>query len=170
MVRICSHCVIERVLKIINRYRPSNYNNNIERITNNDIYDHNMECNNHNMECNRMNIKERIAELIKENEKYFICEVVRTTSDTILYDNLRDIERLKRLGYSHRIAAEIFEKHGIFLYTTDLSDYVYAPRIVKYELQVLINEYGLEKVAEEIAIYLKDNYSNQFGINIICTP
>lgn len=163
MVRICSHCVIERILKIINRYRPSNYNNNIERIANNDIYDR-------NMECNRMNIKERIAKLVKENEKYFICEVVRTTSDTILYDNLRDMERLKRLGYSHRIAAEIFEKHGIFLYATDLSDYVYAPRIVKYELQVLINEYGLERVAEEIAIYLKNNYSNQFGINIVCIP
>lgn len=95
---------------------------------------------------------------------------MRTTADTILYDSRRDMEKLKILGYSHRIAVDIFEKYGIFLYVTDLSIYTYAPRTVKYELQRLIEEYGLEKVAEEVAIYLKENYPNQFGISIICTP
>ena len=61
-------------------------------------------------------------------------------------------------------------EYGIFLYATDLSTYTYAPRTVKYELQKLIEEYGLENVAEEIAIYLKYNYPNEFGIDIVCIP
>ncbi len=79
------------------------------------------------------------------------------------------MEIIKRLGYSHGIAVDIFEKYGIFLYVADLSAYIYAPRTVKYELRLLINEYGLEKVSEEIAIYLKKNYPNQFGIDIVVT-
>lgn len=163
MVHICSHEIVERILKIIKKNNVHDYNNKTKHTKNNDIYDD-------NAECNQMSIKERMAKLIKENEKYFVYEVMRTTYDTILYDNLRDIERLKILGYSHRIAADIFEKYGIFLYVTDLSDYVYAPRAVKYELQLLIDRYGLEMVTEEIAIYLKENYSNQFGIDMVCTP
>ena len=164
MVCICNNEIVERILKIIKRDKAPNYDNKIEQEHNNNYMDHNADINNQN------SIKERIAKLIKENEKYFIYEAMRTTADTILYDSYRDLQRLKTLGYSQRISVEIFQKYGIFLYATDLSTYTYAPRAVKYELQILINEYGLEKVAEEIAIYLKDNYSNQFGINIICTP
>lgn len=116
------------------------------------------------------NIKERVADLIIENEKYFIAEITRTTIDTILYEGHYDIQRLKMLGYSHRIAIEIFEKLGIFLYATDLSSYIYAPKGVRCELYKLIEEYGLEKVTEEIALYLKENHSDKFGINIICSP
>lgn len=163
MVHICSHDIVERILNIIKRNKVPNYNNKIEYITNNDI-DYSKDIN------NQMSIKERIAKLIKENEKYFIYEVMRTTADTILYGSNRDMERLKRLGYSHGIAVEIFEKYGIFLYVTDLSAYTYAPMAVKYELQILINKYGLENVAEGIAIYLKENYPNQFGMNIVAIP
>lgn len=162
MVHICNYEIIERILNIIKRNSVRDCNNKTEHTTNNDIY--------YNKNgCDQISIKERITKLIKENEKYFIYEVVRTTYDIILYDNLRDMEILKRFGYSHRIAADIFEKYGIFLYVTDLSTYTYAPRTVKYELQRLIEEYGLEKVTEEIAIYLKENYSNEFGIHIIAT-
>ncbi len=115
------------------------------------------------------NIKERVADLIIENEKYFIAEITRTTIDTILYDRYYDMQRLKMLGYSHRIAIEVFEKLGIFLYATDLSSYIYAPVDVRCELYKLIEEYGLEKVTEEIALYLKENHSDKFGINIICS-
>lgn len=159
MVHICSHEIVERILKIIKRNNIHDYNNNIEHTIDNN-----------KTEYNQMSIKERIAKLIKENEKYFIYEVMRTTTDAILYDSHLDMERLKRLSYSHRIAVDIFEKYGIFIYVTDLSEYTYAPRVVKSELQILINGYGLDKVTEEIAIYLKENYPNQFGICIMCVP
>ena len=119
---------------------------------------------------NQVDIKERIGKLIKENENYFIDQIIRTTVDTILYDNIRDVEKLKTFGYSHRIAAEIFEKHRIFIYACDLYTYIYAPKNVRYQLEKLIEEYGLERVTEEIALYLKENYSERFEIKIICTP
>ena len=147
--------VIERVLKIIRKDRTNTecaVNIYIEH--NDTIYD-------------RMSMKERVHKLIKENEKYFVYEIMRTTLDTIIHNDFRDIERLKTLGYSHRIAAETFEKYGIFLYTTDLSGYIYAPRSVRYELYKLIEEYGLDNVTEEIAIYLKENHSDKFGISIV---
>lgn len=162
MIRICSHEIVERILKIIKRNNVYGCNNKIEHTINRYIE--------HNKAKDNQSIKERVTRLIKENEKYFVYEVMRTTADTILYDSHRDMEILKRLGYSHGIAVEIFEKYGIFLYATDLSTYTYAPRTVKYELQRLIEEYGLENVAEEIAIYLKDNYPNEFGIDIVCIP
>ena len=161
MVRICGSEKVERILKIIRRYICGC--NKIEHVANVSLkyitkeYD------------NQLSIKERIAKLINENEKYFIYEILGTTSDTILYDDYRDMERLKNLGYSHRVAVEIFEKYGILLYVTDLSCYVYVPRTVRYELDKLIEEYGLEQVTEEIAIYLKKNYSDKFGISIIST-
>ena len=163
MVHICSEKIVERILKIIKRNKHTDYNNKIEHITNNDML-HNKDINSH------ISIKERIAKLIKENEKYFIYEITRTTAEAILYDNHDYMERLKMFGYSHGIAVDIFEKYGIFLYVTDLSRCTNAPFAVKCELQILINKYGIEKVAEEIAIYLKENYPNQFGINIISTP
>jgi len=154
--------IIERMLNIIKINKVPGYDNKVEHIANGDTCD--------NMKCDQVSIKEKIAKLIKENEKYFICEAMRTTADTIFHYGHCNTERLKSFGYLHGIAADIFEKYGIFIYVTDLSTYTYAPRVVKCELQILINEYGLEKVTEEIAIYLKDNYSNQFGINIVCTP
>lgn len=161
MVRICGNERVERILKKIRRY-ICDCDNKIECVANVSMkyitkeYD--------NVTLNQLSIKERIAKLIKENEKYFIYEVLRTTSDTILHP-----ERLKTLGYSYRIAVEIFEKYGIFLYVSDLSCYIYAPRAVRYELYKLTEEYGLEKVAEEIAIYLKDKHSDKFGISIVST-
>ena len=141
MVHICSHQIVERILNIIKRDNVHDYNNKTEHTTSNYIYDN-------KTEYNQMIIKERIAKLIKENEKYFVYEAMRTAADTILYDSHRDTEILKKLGYSHRIAVDIFEKYGIFIYVTDLSTYTYAPRAVRYGLQRLIEEYGLEKVAE----------------------
>lgn len=171
MVQICGHEIIERILKIIKRKRilkiikrnkSNNYNDKIGHITNNDI-EHNKDIN------SQMCIKKRIAKLIKENEKYFIYEIMNTTADAILHST-HDMERLKMLGYSHGVAVDIFEKYGIFLYVTDLSTSTNAPNVVKQQLQMLINIYGLEKVAEEIVLCLKENYPNQFGINIVCTP
>lgn len=111
-------------------------------------------------------IKKAIARIIKENEKYFIYEIRRTTVDHVLHG---DNEILKNLGYSHAIALEIFEKYGSFMYVSDLCNYVHSPRNVKYELEKLIHMYGLEMVTEEIAIYLKDNYSERFEIKILCS-
>jgi ribosomal protein L39E len=162
MAHICGYEIVERILKVIKRNAVPDYNDKIVCITNHDE-------DNNKVIHDKMNIKERIAKLIKENEKYFIYEIMRTTTDAILHNDYLDMQRLKTLGYSHGIATEIFEKYGVFLYATDLSGYIYAPRAVKYELRVLIEEYGLDKVTEEIAIYLKDNYHNQFGINIVCT-
>ncbi len=120
----------------------------------------------HNKVIYKRDIKKRIANLIKDNEKYFIAEITRTTIDTMLHD---DLQHLKMLGYSHYIATEIFEKYSVFLYAIDLYSYIYAPKIVRYELFKLIEEYGLEKVTEEIAIYLTENHSDKFGISLICT-
>ena len=122
-------------------------------------------CGNHN----QTNLKERITTLIKENEKYFVYEIMRTTVDTILYNGYSDMERLKTKGYSQTIAVEIFEKYGVFLYVTDLCRYIYAPRSVRNELYKLIECYGLDKVSEEIAIYLKEHHPDKFGIDIIST-
>lgn len=110
------------------------------------------------------NIQTSIDKLIKENEKYFIYEIERTTFDCIIYGT----NHLKTMGYAHRIPYEIFEKYGIFMYVSDLVTYINSPRSVKYELQRLINIYGIEKVTEEIAIYLKNNYPQKFGISIMC--
>lgn len=162
MVHICSHEIVEKILKIIKRNNVHDCNNKTEYTTNNYI--------DNKTKCDQMGIKERIAKLIKENEKYFIYEITGTTADAILHDSHSDMERLKMLGYSHGIAVDVFEKYGIFLYVTDLSRSTNAPNAVKHELQLLINKYGIEKVAEEIAIYLKENYPGQFGINIVCTP
>lgn len=170
MVQICGHEIVERILKIIKRNKSNNYNYKIDKI---DKIDDKIEHTNNDMQHKYINdqnsIKERIAKLIKENEKYFIYEIMNTTAETILHST-RDMERLKTFGYSHGVAVDIFEKYGIFLYVTDLSTSTVAPNAVKHELQMLINKYGIEKVAEEIAIYLKGNYPNQFGINIVCTP
>lgn len=162
MARICGSEIIERILKVIKRNTAQDNNNEIVHITNT-VQD------NTRVVHKNANIKERTAKLIKENEKYFIYEITRTTTDAILHNDYLGIQRLKTFGYSHGIAAEIFEKYGIFIYTTGLSGYIYAPTAVKYELRELIEEYGLEKVTEEIAIYLKGNCQNQFGINIVCT-
>lgn len=167
MARICGNEIIERILKVIKRNTVRDYDNKIRYIANNGEDDNKVVHNKINI--NKINIKERVAKLIKENEKYFIYEIMRTTTDAILHNEYMDIQRLKTLGYSHGIAADIFEKYGIFIYTTDLSGYIYAPTTVKYELRALIEEYGLEKVTEEIAIYLKNNCQNKFGINIVCT-
>lgn len=32
----------------------------------------------------------------------------------------------------------------------------------------LVDKYGIEKVTEEIALYLKTNYPSKFSINIVC--
>lgn len=109
-------------------------------------------------------IKISIAKLIKENDKYFLYEIERATLDCIIYDS----SHVKTLGYSHRVAYEVFEKYGIFMYTSDLITYINSPRNVKYGLQILVNRYGIEKVTEEIAIYLKDNYPQRFGIGMVC--
>ena len=111
-------------------------------------------------------IKNVVARIVKENEKYFIYEIRRTTVDHILHG---DNEILKNLGYSHAVALEIFEKYGFFMYTGDLCSYIHSPRNVKYELGRLVGIYGLERVTEEIAIYLKNNCSVRFGINVICS-
>ena len=71
------------------------------------------------------------------------------------------------MGYCHKIAYEVFEKYGIFMYVNDLVTYINSPRQVRYELQRLINRFGIEKVTEEIAIYLKNNYPQRFGISIV---
>lgn len=171
MVHICSNQTVERILKTIRRY-ICGCDNNTEHTTKEHIINDHMEYITEEYDDiidDQVSIKERIAKLIKENEKYFIYEVMRTTADTILYDGYCDMERLKTLGYSHRIAVEIFEKHGIFLYATDLSCYIYAPIDVRYELDELIDEYGLDIVAEEIAVYLKENYPDKFRINIVST-
>jgi predicted ATPase len=109
-------------------------------------------------------IKISIEKLIKENEKYFIYEIERSTFNCITQDNCH----IKILGYSHRVAYEIFEKYGIFMYVSDLSTYTNSPTCVKHELQILIGTYGDEKVTEEIAIYLKDKYPQRFGISVFC--
>jgi predicted DNA-binding protein (UPF0278 family) len=75
---------------------------------------------------------------------------------------------MKTLGYSHRVAYEIFEKYGVFMYVSDLRTYINSPGRVKYELQRLICTYGIEKVTEEIAMYMKNNYPRKFGINVVC--
>ena len=64
--------VIERVLKIIRKDRTNTecaVNIYIEH--NDTIYD-------------RMSMKERVHKLIKENEKYFVYEIMRTLFITIL--------------------------------------------------------------------------------------
>lgn len=116
-------------------------------------------------ECQE-DIKSAIARIVKENEKYFIYEIRRTTIDHILYG---DNEQLKNLGYSHAISLEIFEKYGSFIYVGDLCSYVHSPRNVKYELERLIHIYGLERVTEEIARYLKSDYSERFEIKTVYT-
>lgn len=157
--------ILKRILNIITSWqRKSTYdcNNKIDMVINNDPVN--------NKSNNQMNLKEKIARLIRENEKYFIYNTTRTTVDTIINYNFSDIERLKSLSYSHRISAEIFEKHGIFLYTSDLAESIDAPNIVKCELRTLIGEYGLDIVTEEIAIYIKENYPDKFEISIVNTP
>lgn len=114
-------------------------------------------------DCHK-DIKVSIEKLIKENEKYFTYEIERTTFDHITCDS----KRLKTMGYSHRVAYEIFERYGIFIYVSDLGMYINSPTYVKYELRKLIYIYGIEKVTEEIAIYLKNNYPQRFGISIVC--
>jgi hypothetical protein len=109
-------------------------------------------------------IKISIERLIKENEKYFTYEIERSTFNCIT----QDTSHIKTLGYSHRVAYEIFEKYGIFMYTSDLSTYINSPTRVKHELQRLIYTYGIEKVTEEISVYLKDKYPQRFGISISC--
>lgn len=54
------------------------------------------------------------------------------------------------------------------MYTSDLMTYINAPKNVKYGMRILVDKYGIEKVTEEIAIYLKTNYPQRFGINIVC--
>jgi hypothetical protein len=121
-----------------------------------------------NYQINRNNchedIKISIERLIKENEKYFTYEIERTTFDCITCGS----RRTKTMGYSHRVAYEIFERYGIFIYVSDLGAYINSPAYVKYELRKLICIYGIEKVTEEIAIYLKNNYPQRFGISIVC--
>jgi hypothetical protein len=109
-------------------------------------------------------IKTSIEKLIKENEKYFTYEIERTTFDCITNDN----SRIKTLGYSNRVAYEIFEKHGIFMYVSDLGTYINSPKHVSHELQRLICIYGIEKVTEEIATYLKEKYPQRFGVSLTC--
>lgn len=109
-------------------------------------------------------IKVSISNLIKENEKYFIYEIERTTFDCITHKS----DYMNTSGYPSKVYYEVFEKHGIFMYTSDLMTYTNAPTSVKNELRSLIYHYGIERVTEEIAIYLKINYPSKFGINIIC--
>ena len=116
-------------------------------------------------EDDQEDIKDVIARIIKDNEKYFIYEIRRTTIDHILHD---DDEQLRNLGYSHAIALEMFEKYGFFMYVSDLCSYIHSPRNVKYELEKLMHIYGLERVTEEIARYLKNYYSERFEIKMIC--
>ena len=117
-----------------------------------------------NRDDRREDIKISIAKLIKDNEKYFTYEIERTTLDCLV----RDTSHLGTMGYSHKVAYEIFKKYGIFMYIRDLITYVDSPRDVKYKLQTLVNIYGIEKVTEEIAIYLRDNYPKRFGIRMVC--
>ena len=109
-------------------------------------------------------IKVSIERLIKENEKYFTYEIERTTLDCITFGN----KRVNTIGYSYRVAYEIFERYGIFIYVSDLGTYINSPAYVKYELRKLICTYGIEKVTEEIAKCLKNNYPQRFGISIVC--
>jgi hypothetical protein len=109
-------------------------------------------------------IKVSVAKLVKENEKYFIYEIERTTFDCVTHEN----GYMKTSGYSSKVYYEVFEKHGIFMYTSDLMTYTNAPNNVKHRMRILVDKYGIEKVTEEIAIYLRTNYPSRFGINIIC--
>ncbi len=120
--------------------------------------------NQHFQEGNKDDVRISISKLIKENEKYFLYEIEYTTFDCIVHHN----SSIKTLSYSHKISYEIFEKYGIFMHTNDLGEYVDAPRHVKNELRKLIYIHGIEKVTEEIAVCLKNNYPNRFGISIVC--
>jgi hypothetical protein len=167
MISICHNKIIKRILKVIKRKNTPNCA--IGYIANNDICS-NQIINNNQAAHNKIDIKERVTRLIKENEKYFLYEITRTTADIIIHHDYPDIQKLKTFSYAHGVAVDIFEKHGIFMYITDLSGCIYAPNAVKRELQELIDEYGIDKVTEYFAIYLKNNYQNQFGIHIVCTP
>jgi len=109
-------------------------------------------------------IKVSIAKLVKENEKYFIYEIERTTFDCVTHEK----SYMNTSGYSSKVYYEIFERYGIFMYTSDLMTYINAPKNVKYGMRTLVDKYGIEKVTEEIASYLKNNYPQRFGINIVC--
>jgi hypothetical protein len=109
-------------------------------------------------------IKASITKLIKENEKYFLSEIERTTIDHKIHYN----GHIKTLGYIHKVAYDIFEKYGIFIYVSDLGNYIHSPIYVKQELPKLIHTYGIENVTEEIAIYLKNNHPKRFGIWLVC--
>ena len=118
----------------------------------------------------KADIREEIRSLIKENEKYFVSEIVSRTKEVMLNRGKGYIEDLKMSGYTFRVSAENFEKYGVFMYINDLCRSVYAPERVKSELGRLIYEYGIEKVTEEIEIYMKEYHSEKFGIRIVRNP
>jgi len=125
-----------------------------------ELYKENYQRNNQYKE----DIKVSISKLIKENEKYFIYEIERTTFDCVTHGS----SYMKTSGYSSKVYYEVFERHGIFMYTSDLMTYINAPKNVKYGMRILVDNYGIEKVTEEIALYLKANYPSRFGIKIVC--
>ena len=141
---------IGRLIKIRNCYNCSMYNNN-------DQFKKNCQSDNEG-------IKNAIARIIKENEKYFLYEIRRTTMEHIFHG---DNELLMRLGYSHVIALEVFKKYGSFIYACDLHTYINCPKNVRYELERLLHVYGLEMVTKEIAIHLKNNYAEKFEIKMM---
>ena len=108
-------------------------------------------------------IKTSISKLIKKHEKYFLYEIEHTTIDHIISGYPANTT-----GYTFKISQEIFEKYGIFMYVNDLASCAYAPRGVESKLKRLIKIYGIEKITEEIAIYLNDKYPNLFCIRIVC--
>jgi len=142
---------ISRLVKVQNRDRCIYVMTNTRKIAREDCME---------------DIKSVIARIIKENEKYFIYEIRRTTINHILNGEDR---QLRNSGYVYAIALEMFEKYGSFMYANDLCSYTHSPRNVKYELRRLIDTYGLERVTEEIAIYLKNNYSERLETKMICS-
>lgn len=170
------HDIIKRIQDRIKTINISSIHNSVHiikvanqlKLTNKKGSD--MKCKIIDNQINQIDIKNCIFNLVKENEKYFIAEITRTTLDVIFHDGYEDLQRLKLLGYNHTIAVEVFEKYGIFLYATDLYEYIHAPIMASRELEILINEFGLEKITEEIALYLRENYPEKFGIYVVCIP
>jgi len=157
--------VIKRINRYISKNRSSDCNNcPYYELHRNDYQNYQEDNKYNNRNDYQEDIKTSVAKLIKENEKYFTYEIERSTFDCITNNN----GRMKTLGYSHRVAYEIFEKYGVFMYVSDLRTYINSPGRVKYELQRLICTYGIEKVTEEIAMYMKNNYPRKFGINVVC--
>ena len=153
--------ILDNIIRAFKKLKKTNNNcNHCDK--NNDI---------ENTEKNmaEKDIKEEIGKLIKNNEKYFLSEIIASTRDVIIHGGLDYIEYLKMSGYRLMTSAEAFEKYGVFMYINDLYNCVYAPEQVKRELGRLVHEYGIEKITEEVALYMKENYPEKFGISIVCS-